>query len=99
MKKFVLKREYISDVTDTKHMTLNMYDGSTISGMSHGTIDHPEFTKLRDMLQQQGYISTERSWINGDKVLKPFSLNTLKFKIGEQFPCAAALDVLLSIKK
>jgi len=95
----VLKREYISDVVDAKHMTLNMYDGSTISGMSHGTIDHPEFTKLRDMLQQQGYISTERSWINGDRVLKPFSLNTLKFKIGEQFPCAAALDVLLSIKK
>jgi hypothetical protein len=99
MKKFVLKREYISDVTDTKYMTLNMYDGSTISGMSHARIDHPEFTKLRDMLEQQGYISTERSWTNGDRVLKPFSLNTLKFKIGEQFPCAAALDVRLSIKK
>jgi len=99
MKKFVLKREYISDVTDTKYMTLNMSDGSAISGMSHARIDHPEFTKLRNMLQQEEYISTERSWVNGDKVLKPFSLNTLKFKIGEQFPCAAALDVLLSIKK
>jgi len=95
----VLKREYISDVVDAKHMTLNMYDGSTISGMSHGIIDHPEFTKLRNILQQEEYISTERSWVNGDRVLKPFSLNTLKFKIGDQFPCAAALDVRLSIKK
>jgi hypothetical protein len=56
MKKFVLKREYISDVTDTKYMTLNMSDGSAISGMSHARIDHPEFTKLRDMLEQQGYM-------------------------------------------
>ena len=95
----MLKREYISDVVDAKHMTLNMYDGSTISGMSHGIIDHPEFTKLRNILQQEEYISTERSWVNGDRVLKPFSLNTLKFKIGDQFPCAAALDVRLSIKK
>lgn len=53
--------------------------------------DHDEFTKLRDQLEQEGYISTQRNSWNGDIVLKPFYLNEWKFKKNHKFPCAAAL--------
>lgn len=56
------------------------------------SIDHPEFTKLREQLGDLGYISIERGWWNGDRVLKPFILNGLKFKVGEQFSCAGAMS-------
>jgi hypothetical protein len=56
-----------------------------------GTEDHPEFARLRDQLEQQGYIRCERNWSNGDRVLKPFSLNGVAFESGEQFCCAVAM--------
>lgn len=56
------------------------------------SIDHPEFTKLREQLEAESYISIERGWWNGDSVLKPFVLNGLKFKPGEQFSCASAMS-------
>jgi hypothetical protein len=56
------------------------------------TMDHPEFTKLRDQLEQLGYIKTQRNWWNGDTVLKPFYLNEWKFKKNTQFSCADALQ-------
>ena len=56
----------------------------------HSSADHPEFTKLRESLGEQGYIKIERSWWNGDSVLKPFSLNGHKFKKNDQFSCASA---------
>lgn len=63
------------------------------------TRDHPEFTKLRDQLEQEGYIKTERSWCNGDRVLKPFMLNEWKFKKGHQFSCAVAMKVSITIAR
>jgi hypothetical protein len=54
--------------------------------------DHPEFARLREQLGEQGYIKIERGWVNGDRVTKPFTLNGLKFKVGEQFSCAGAMD-------
>jgi hypothetical protein len=59
------------------------------------TIDHPEFTKLRESLQCDGYIYVQRGWWNGDEVLKPFTLNGFKFKRGNRFPCAAALGIAI----
>lgn len=53
--------------------------------------DHPAFTELRDRLEREGYIKTERSWLNGDRVLKPFYLNNMYFDVGEQFSCAPAM--------
>jgi len=53
--------------------------------------DHDEFTKLREMLGQLGYISIQRGWWNGDRVLKSFKLNGWTFKKGHQFPSASAL--------
>ena len=53
--------------------------------------DHPEFTKLREQLGKDGYISIERGWWNGDRVLKPFTVNGVKFKKGEKFCSAGAI--------
>lgn len=59
---------------------------------SSSTADHPEFTKFRELLGQLGYIRIERSWWNGDTVTKPFTLNGVKFKVDQQFPCGGALQ-------
>lgn len=53
--------------------------------------DHPEFTKLREQLGKEGYITIERGWWNGDRVVKPFYLNDVKFSKGDKFCCASAM--------
>jgi hypothetical protein len=64
---------------------------------SHGSVDHPAFSELRDHLESRGYISTERGWSNGDRVLKPFYLNGKYFEEEDAFPCATAMGGMLSI--
>ena len=59
--------------------------------MSLKNDDHPEFAELRNKLEELGFISTQRSWWNGDRVLKPFSLNGAKFFKGEKFCSGAAI--------
>lgn len=61
--------------------------------------DHPEFKKLRDALEEGGFIKTQRSWWNGDSVLKPFSINGAKFRKNEQFPSGAAMSGHLKFMK
>ena len=61
------------------------YCSSTVSD------DGPEFKALRNQLEELGYIKCERSWWNGDRVVKPFQLNGLKFKKDTQFSSGAAL--------
>ena len=58
---------------------------------STGSDDGPEFKALRNQLEELGYIKCERSWWNGDRVVKPFQLNGLKFKKDTQFSSGAAL--------
>ena len=70
-----------------------------VPAVSIGTMDHPEFACLREQLEQHGYIQVQRSWWNGDRVLKPFQLNDVKFKKGDQFPCAAAMNGHLKFRK
>ena len=53
--------------------------------------DHDEFTKLREHLGELGYISIQRGWWNGDRVLKGFKLNEWTFLKGEKFCSAGAL--------
>ena len=53
--------------------------------------DHPEFAKLRDELENLGYIITQRNWWNGDRVIKGFKLNGCPLKKGERFYSAAAM--------
>ena len=105
LKQFFLDDQYITDVTvrtehdfikDRKNLThedlikiLKGYDKS----VSISNKDHDEFTKLRNQLEQEGYIKTERGWWNGDRVLKSFKFNEWTFKKNHQFPCAAAMKV------
>jgi len=64
-----------------------------------GTKDHPEFNRLREQLERDGYIQVQRGWWNGDRVLKTFSLNSVKFKKHDQFPCAAAMKYHLKFQR
>ena len=61
--------------------------------------DHPEFTKLRNQLEELGYIQIQRNWWNGDIVTKSFTLNEYRFKKGQSFPCASALGISVQIAK
>ena len=98
IRKFRLKMEYITSIPEVKKMTFTFDDGQTLTGDAHGTIDHPKFTELRDKLEKEGYIKIERSCWNGDRVLKPFTLNGMAFKLHEQFPCSGALDIRFKVK-
>lgn len=61
--------------------------------------DHPEFTRFREQLGTEGYIRIERGWWNGDRVLKPFTLNGVKFIVGEQFSSACAMKYHLEFAR
>lgn len=62
------------------------------------TDDHPEFAKLREHLGELGYISIYRQCWNGDRVEKPFTLNGVKFKVGQQFSCGAAMGAHFAVR-
>jgi hypothetical protein len=53
--------------------------------------DSPEFKSLRNTLEAKGYIECQRSWWNGDRVLKSFTLNGIKFEVGNKFFSGAAM--------
>ena len=105
LREFFIDEAFITDVTvrtehdfikDRKNPTnedlikiLKGWDKS----VSISNKDHDEFTKLRNQLEELGYIETQRSWWNGDRVLKSFKLNGWTFRKGHKFPCAAALRV------
>lgn len=103
MDSFTIDLEYVTDVSVRKewnHIADKPNKTATdiadlLKGKGHmsslGHIDHPEFTKLRDSLENQGFISTVRNSWNGDRVLKEFMLNGLVFKIGDKFYCAGAM--------
>lgn len=108
---FTIPEEYICDVTvrteydwikDRNNPThedlikiLKGYDRSFCISNK----DHDEFTKLRNQLEEQGYIRTVRNSWNGDTVLKPFYLNGWRFKKNHKFPCAAALKGSIACAK
>lgn len=98
MNNFEIDETYLTNVSMTKEI-INpdpekelvyrlMYGRPMIS---HWFEDHPEFAKLRDQLEVEGFIRTQRGWSNGDVVLKPFLLNGQKFKKNDRFVCAAAM--------
>ena len=64
-----------------------------------GNDDHPDFKALRNTLEDQGYIECQRSWWNGDRVLKPFKLNGAPFYKGEKFHCGAAIKYTVEQKQ
>lgn len=108
---FTLDPKYFTDVTIHKKWNTYTENGRVptaeelllvLAGKGEcsmtSSIDHPEFTKLREQLGEQGYITIERGWWNGDRVEKPFTLNGLKFKTGAQFSCAGAMAGHFSVR-
>lgn len=105
---FTIPEEYITDVTvHTEHDFISDRNNPThedlikiLKGYDKGSSiyskDHDEFTKLRNQLEELGYIKTQRSWWNGDVVLKPFKLNEWRFKKNHKFPCASVLKSSIS---
>lgn len=103
MKKFLIDQKYLESVSQLK--SWSKYQGQAqltedelvevLQGKdlctSYATIDHPEFTKLREQLSKDGYIIIQRGWWNGDIVSVPFMLNGKRFKKNETFPCAGAM--------
>lgn len=54
--------------------------------------DHPEFAALRNLLEKEGFIETQRNYWNGDTVLQSFTLNGKLFLKGHRFLCGAAMQ-------
>ena len=61
--------------------------------------DGPEFKALRNQLEADGYIQCERSWWNGDRVLKPFTLNGVGFEKDSQYYSGAAMKIHLQVAR
>ena len=87
------ENDFINDRNNPTHDDLIKILKGYDKGLSISSKDHDEFTKLRNQLEELGYIECQRSWWNGDRVLKPFYLNEWKFKKNHKFPCAAAMRV------
>lgn len=66
------------------------------SGILASHVDHPAFAALRNHLEGRGYIETQRTCGNGDRVLKPFYLNGKYFERGDKFLSASAMAVKFS---
>lgn len=104
LREFFIDEQYITDVTvRTETSLLKNPDDPTPEDLikilrgqdkmvSVSNRDHEEFTKLRNQLEELGYIKTERSWWNGDRVIKGFKLNGFPLKKGERFYSAAAMS-------
>jgi hypothetical protein len=110
MKNFTIDDAYLCTVLINR--VWSIYDGLTeltsdelvkvLKGedrcSSFSSDDHPEFAKLREQLGKEEFIRIEHNWWNGDYVIKPFSLNGAKFKIGEQFFSGAAIKYTVDRK-
>jgi superfamily II helicase len=110
---FTLDESYMCDISDIR--TYSMYSGKDPDSLtpdevvkilkgqdkiiSHSNKDHPEFSKFREQLGLEGYIRIERGWWNGDRVTKPFTLNGVKFKVGDQFCSACAMKSHLEFER
>jgi hypothetical protein len=104
LREFFIDEQYITDVhVRTVTSTLKNPDNPTPEDLikilrghhemiSLSNKDHDEFTKLRNTLEELGYIETQRSWWNGDRVIKGFKLNEWTFKKGERFCSAGAMN-------
>jgi hypothetical protein len=86
--RYRIPMEYVVDVVDMIKCEVSE-TGSNWS--SHGTVDHPSFTRLRNHLEVEAYIKTCRVSKNGDSVLKEFYLNGAKFVPGDRFYSACAM--------
>ena len=101
MKQFYINPVYVCSITKIQYDMditgcdlLNSIKGAKVRGISSD--EHQVFKNLRDQLEAEGYIRTQRSSWNGDRVLKPFRLNDKVFNTGSTFYSAAALKYQLT---
>jgi hypothetical protein len=85
------EHDFIKDRNNPTHDDLIKILKGHDKSLSISNKDHDEFTRLRDLLEEQGYIRTVRNCWNGDTIIKEFYLNGWRFKKNHRFPCAAAL--------
>ena len=91
---YTIPEEYFTSVP-IGYECVEEYTGNTIK--TSNSVNHPGFENIRSLLEKKGFIDVQRSWVNGDVVLKTFRLNGHWFYPGDQFsspePC------LYTIKK
>jgi len=80
---FVLPEEYFTEIS-IGYSWIQEHTGDETSFSK--TVNHPGFEHLRNHLDKTGYLSVQRSWINGDTVLRRFRLNGHWFEPSDQFP-------------
>jgi len=85
---------YLDKDIVTPEDLIEIIKGKGMCSTTNG-VDGPEFKDLRNRLEADGYIKCQRGWWNGDRVLKPFVLNGLKFKKNQQFSSGLAMKVHL----
>lgn len=83
-------------VTDEDLLEILKGNGKCSTASSDDSI---EFKALREQLGKLGYIQIQRGWWNGDRVLKPFMLNGVKFKKDTQFSSGAAMKIHLEFAR
>ncbi len=84
---YFINPEYLTDVVDQ----LQYYSPCGETHGSHGSVDHPSYTRLRKHLAEKNLIHMELGWRNGDRVNKSFYLNNYLMLPGDKFSCAAAM--------
>jgi hypothetical protein len=93
---FMINKDYLTSCNEAFTWTPSTGGGS--SGTISHQVDHPAFAKLRNFLENKGFIDTSRVSVNGDKVLRPFYLNKVYFDIGDRFFSASAMSGYLRNK-
>lgn len=104
LREFYIDEAYLTDVTIYKEWNWYTKDGreptaeellKILEGKGQCSVtgheDHPEFARLRNELEQLGYIKTSRNSVNGDHVIKSFRLNGYIARKNWRFSCAAAM--------
>jgi hypothetical protein len=112
LKNFEIDPEYMCSVSDrtvyytakdpsnpTSVELLKIIKHGPISMTVQGSKDHPEFDKLRNLLERQGYIKTCRCSWNGDIALKSFKINNVTYKKGERFLSGSAFKYTYDRKR
>ena len=84
-----VEQEFLCDVPE-KTSYIDEY-GKSKGSLGHA--NHPSFEATRVLLESKGYLYVERSWSNGDRVLKDFYFNNRLFQAGATFYCAPAMKV------
>ena len=76
---------------------VNLVDGWAWNSEAAGSNPATQTNQWKINCAGRGTVSkTERSWWNGDRVLKGFRLNEFCFKKGDKFACAGAMKGAIS---